>query len=42
LKRNLQLLKKLGIMMIQGLERNGVKPSIQNLKRWRRSRFGKS
>jgi hypothetical protein len=42
LKGNLQPLKKLGIMMIQGLKRNGVKPSIKNLKRWRRSRFGKS
>jgi hypothetical protein len=41
-ERNLQFLKKLGIMMIQGLKRNGVKPSIKNLKRWRRSRFGKS
>jgi hypothetical protein len=42
LKRKLQPLKKLGIMMIQGLKRNGVKPSIKNLKRWRRSRSGKS
>jgi hypothetical protein len=42
LKMNLQPLKTLGIMMIQGLKRNGVKPSIKNLKRWRRSRFGKS
>jgi hypothetical protein len=42
LKRNLQLLKKLGIMMIQGHKRNGVKASIKNLKRWKRRRFGKS
>jgi hypothetical protein len=41
-ERNLHLLKELGIMMFQGLERNGMKPSIKNLKRWRRSRFGKS
>jgi hypothetical protein len=42
LKENLQPLKKLGIIMIQGLKRNGVKPSIKNLKRWKRSKFGKS
>jgi hypothetical protein len=42
LERNLQPLKKLGIMMIQGLKRNGVNPSIKNSKRWRTSRFGKS
>jgi hypothetical protein len=42
LKENLQPLKKLGIIMIQGLKRNGVKPSIKNLKRWKRSKFEKS
>jgi hypothetical protein len=34
LKSNLQPLKKHAIMMIQGLKRNGVKPSINILKRY--------
>jgi hypothetical protein len=41
-ERNLQPLMKPGIIMIQGLERNGAKPSIKSFKRWRRRKCGKS
>jgi hypothetical protein len=33
---------KPGIVMIQGLERNGMQPAIRSLKGWRRRKYGKS